>query len=196
MAFPICIACSLSELLRCSIAQRTVRTFAVILLPPVRQGAPDIVQGPEPVGVQALVAQPSVEALHMPVLHRLRPAGCAPARSSAPRPSPASAANRTRAHCRTADSLDGRDPRSADPALRVTRPLPRLTSASSTRHSRVKASTTLRMRTVRPFASPSTMKSIAHSWFILTSLDTANGSRTRRLRFLRLTASPSSAYSR
>jgi hypothetical protein len=41
---------------------------------------------------------------------------------------------------------------------RVTRPLPRLVSAFNTRHSLVKASTTLRMRTMRPFASPSTSR--------------------------------------
>ena len=49
-------------------------------------------------------------------------------------------------------------------STRVTRPLPRLVSASSARHSRVYASTTLRMRTILPVARPSTMKSIAHSW--------------------------------
>ena len=35
--------------------------------------------------------------------------------------------------------------------------------ASSARHSRVYASTTLRMRTILPVAKPSTLKSIAHS---------------------------------
>jgi hypothetical protein len=50
-------------------------------------------------------------------------------------------------------------------STRVTRPEPRLVSASSARHSRVYTWTTLRMRTIRPVANPSTMKSIAHSWF-------------------------------
>src|SRR5271166_6813172 len=70
LAFHICIACTLPELLRRLIAQRTVRAFPVILLPPVRQGVAHIVQGPEPAGVEALVAQPAVEALDVAVLHR------------------------------------------------------------------------------------------------------------------------------
>src|SRR5277367_7019485 len=70
LAFHICIACSLPELLRRLIAQRTVRAFPVILPPPVRQGVAHIVQGPEPAGVETLVAQPSVEALDVAVLHR------------------------------------------------------------------------------------------------------------------------------
>src|SRR5271156_5641475 len=70
LAFHICIACTLPELLRRLIAQRTVRAFPVILLPPVRQSVAHIVQGPEPTGVEALVAQPSVEAFDVAVLHR------------------------------------------------------------------------------------------------------------------------------
>src|SRR5271170_5927328 len=68
-AFHICIACTLPELLRRLIAQRTMRAFPVILLPPTRQGASYIVQGSEPAGVEALVAQPPVEAFNMAVLH-------------------------------------------------------------------------------------------------------------------------------
>jgi len=49
---------------------------------------------------------------------------------------------------------------------------------------------------MRPFARPSTMKSIAHSWLARTSHGSAARSRTRRLRLRRRTASPSSAYSR
>src|SRR5277367_3542420 len=70
LAFHICIDCTLPELLRRLIAQRTMRAFPVILLAPVRQSVAHIVQGPEPAGVEALVAQPSVEALDMAVLHR------------------------------------------------------------------------------------------------------------------------------
>src|SRR5271163_4799512 len=61
---------SLPELLRRSIAQRTMRAFPVIFPPPVCQSRAHIVQGAEPACVQALVPQPSVEALHIPVLHR------------------------------------------------------------------------------------------------------------------------------
>src|SRR5208282_6076482 len=70
LAFHICIACTLPELLRRLVAQRTVRAFPVILLPPASQSVAHIVQGPEPGRVQALVAQPSVEALDVTVLHR------------------------------------------------------------------------------------------------------------------------------
>ena len=44
---------------------------AVILTPPACQGASYVIQRSEPACVEALVAQPSVEALDMPVLHRL-----------------------------------------------------------------------------------------------------------------------------
>src|ERR1700743_3731543 len=70
-AFHICIAYLLPELLRRSIVQRTVRSFAVVLPLPVRQGFPHVVQGAEPAYVEALVAQPAVEALDVSVLHRL-----------------------------------------------------------------------------------------------------------------------------
>src|SRR5271155_827535 len=68
-AFHICIACTLPELLRRLIAQRAVWAFPVILLSPTRQGASYIVQGSEPAGVEALVAQPAMEALDVAVLH-------------------------------------------------------------------------------------------------------------------------------
>src|SRR5208283_1217519 len=70
VAFHICIACSLPELLRRSVAQRTVRTFAVVLAPPACQRASYVVEGAEPAHVETLVAQPAVEALHVAVLHR------------------------------------------------------------------------------------------------------------------------------
>ena len=72
-AFHICMACSLPELLRRPVVERAVRTLAVVLAPPIGQGASYIVERSEPACVEALVAQPSVEALDMPVLHR--PAG-------------------------------------------------------------------------------------------------------------------------
>src|SRR5271170_6941857 len=70
LAFHICIDCTLPELLRRLIAQRTMRAFPVILLAPARQSVAHIVQRPEPAGVEALVAQPSVKALDVAVLHR------------------------------------------------------------------------------------------------------------------------------
>src|SRR5271155_2511191 len=69
-AFHICIACTLPELLRRLIAQRTVRAFPVILLSPACQSCPNIVQGPEPARVEALVAESPVEAFDVAVLHR------------------------------------------------------------------------------------------------------------------------------
>src|SRR5439155_13963863 len=71
VAFHICIACLQPELLRCPVVQRVVRTLAVVLAPPTCQGASYVVQRSEPAWVQALVAQPSVEAFDMCVLHRL-----------------------------------------------------------------------------------------------------------------------------
>ena len=69
-AFHICIACFLPELLWRSVVERAVWTFAVVLLPPACQGASYIVQRAEPACVEALVAQPSMEALDVSVLHR------------------------------------------------------------------------------------------------------------------------------
>src|ERR1019366_2269705 len=65
----ICIAC-LPELFRRPVCERAVRTFAVVLMTPACQDAPYIIQRAEPVRVEALVAQPSVEALDMSILHR------------------------------------------------------------------------------------------------------------------------------
>ena len=70
LAFHICMARTLPELLRRLIAQRTMWTFPVILLPPVRQGRSDIIECSEPAGVEALVAESPVEAFDVAVLHR------------------------------------------------------------------------------------------------------------------------------
>jgi len=47
-----------------------VWTLTVVLLPVVLQGPPHVVQCAEPACIEALVAQASVEALHVAVLHR------------------------------------------------------------------------------------------------------------------------------
>ena len=73
VAFHICIACSLPELLRRPVVERAVRALAVVLAPPVRQSVSYVVECAEPAGVQTLIAQSPVEALDVPVLHR--PAG-------------------------------------------------------------------------------------------------------------------------
>ena len=70
-AFHICIACLQPEFFRRPVVERAVRTFAVVLAPPACQGASYVIQRSEPACVEALVAQPSVEAFDMPVLHRL-----------------------------------------------------------------------------------------------------------------------------
>src|SRR5208337_1444411 len=69
-AFHIRIAYLQPELLRRSVVERAMRPLAVVLLPPACQGTPYIIQRAEPVRVEALVAQPSVEAFHMTILHR------------------------------------------------------------------------------------------------------------------------------
>jgi len=55
------------------VAKRTVRTLAVVVLAPCLQRLAHIVESAEPACVQALVAEPSVEALHMAVLHGTTP---------------------------------------------------------------------------------------------------------------------------
>lgn len=72
-AFHICTACLQPELLRRPVVERTVRALAIVLAPPAGQGAAYVLQRSEPTCIQALVAQPSMETLHMAVLHR--PAG-------------------------------------------------------------------------------------------------------------------------
>src|SRR5260370_35288260 len=69
-AFHICRACFLPELLRRTVVERPMWPFAVLLPPPACQGASYIVERAEPARIQTLVAQPSVEALDMSVLHR------------------------------------------------------------------------------------------------------------------------------
>ena len=164
-AFHICIAELLSELLGCAVVQRAMGPLAVVLLAPGCQSTPDIVQRPEPACVEALVAQPAVEALDVAVLHRA--ARLDVHQADLPVFGPADHAPRgelrpvVRAHVLGPATLG--DQLAPAPASRGHEP--RLVSASSARHSRVYASTTLRMRTIRPVARPSTMKSIAHSWF-------------------------------
>src|ERR1700683_2435786 len=72
-AFHICIAYFLPELLWRSVVERAVWAVTVVLLPRARHAAPYIIKAAEPVRVEALVAQSSVEALDMSILHR--PAG-------------------------------------------------------------------------------------------------------------------------
>jgi len=69
-AFHICIACTLPELIRRSVTERTVGTCPVVLLQPTRQGAFYVVQRAEPVRVEALNAQPPVETFNVAILHR------------------------------------------------------------------------------------------------------------------------------
>ena len=69
-AFHICIAELLSELVWRAVVQRTVGALAVVLLAPGCQSTPHVVQCPEPGCVEALVAQPAMEALDVTVLHR------------------------------------------------------------------------------------------------------------------------------
>ena len=71
VAFHICMACLQPELLRRPVVERAVRTLAVVLAPPACQGASYIIQRSEPACVEALVAQPAMEALDVPILHRL-----------------------------------------------------------------------------------------------------------------------------
>src|ERR1039457_2697953 len=58
------------RLCRGPVGERTVRALAVVLHPIVIQRAPNIIQSPEPAHIQALIAQSSVEALYVAVLHR------------------------------------------------------------------------------------------------------------------------------
>lgn len=52
------------------IAQTAVGSLAVVLLSPARDLVPGIGQVTKPAGVQTFIAHPSVEALHVAVLHR------------------------------------------------------------------------------------------------------------------------------
>jgi hypothetical protein len=194
-AFHISIAQGFAEPSRCSVCKRAMGPLAVIFLMPVVEGSPSVIQGAEPVRIQTFVVKTSMEAFDVSVLHR------------SPRLdvdqvdlaffSPAPHAPRCELRFVVGTTLSG-SPRCSisRSSSRVTRPLPRLVSASSTRHSRVNASTTLRMRIMRPFANPSTMKSIAHSWFARIRRGSINCSRTSRLRQRRRTAKPCSTYSR
>ena len=66
--FHICIACC--ELLRRQIAQRAVRAHLVVIDPPIFNGLSCVVEGQEPALVQAFLAELSMEALDVAVLHR------------------------------------------------------------------------------------------------------------------------------
>jgi hypothetical protein len=60
----------LAELLWCAIVERSYGALALVLLTPGREWTPDLAQGAEPVSVEALIAQPAMEALDVAVLHR------------------------------------------------------------------------------------------------------------------------------
>src|SRR5450631_4457954 len=66
-AFRICIA--RCEFLRCQVAHRTVRAHLVVIDPPAFNGFACIVQGEKPVFVQAFLAELSMEAFDVAVLH-------------------------------------------------------------------------------------------------------------------------------
>jgi hypothetical protein len=53
-----------------SVPQRAVRSFLVVISAPFLDFASRVVETGEPVSVQALIPQPSVEAFHVGVLHR------------------------------------------------------------------------------------------------------------------------------
>ena len=59
--FHIRTACLQPELLRRPVVERTVRTLAIVLMPPAGQGAAYVLQCSEPTCMQALVAQLSVK---------------------------------------------------------------------------------------------------------------------------------------
>ena len=59
----------LAELPWGAVVERAMGALAVVLLTPGRECTPDVVQGAEPVSVEALIAQPAVEALDVAVLH-------------------------------------------------------------------------------------------------------------------------------
>ncbi len=58
-----------AELGRRPVCQRAVRPLAIVFLTPVVEGSPDVAECAELVCVEAFVAQPSMEAFDVPVLH-------------------------------------------------------------------------------------------------------------------------------
>jgi hypothetical protein len=135
-AFHICIAC-FSELFRRHVVERAVRTLAVILLPPACQSAPYIIECAEPACVEALVAQAPVETLDMAILHRPSCWMCtSPTFQSSDQ---ASIRREVNSGPLSERRFSGR-PRSpiSRSSTRVTRPMPRLVSASSATHPRHK----------------------------------------------------------
>src|SRR6266481_1092273 len=58
------------KLFRCTIAERRVRTALVVVLTPCFDRLPGLRQAAEPVFIEALVPQSSIETLHVSVLHR------------------------------------------------------------------------------------------------------------------------------
>ncbi len=77
-AFHICIA--RCKFLRCQVAQSAVRAHPVVIDPPALDGLPRIVQSEEPVFVEALLAELTIDPmanLHSPLLTAVRCAGTA-----------------------------------------------------------------------------------------------------------------------
>lgn len=159
------------------VVERAMGTFAVVLFAPGCQSTPDVVERSEPAYVEAFIAQASVEALDVAVLHG--PAGLDVDQSDLPVFGPAEYAPRGKLRP-VGGSNSFRPPTLFDQPFEHARHAIRAETGIGLQrqHSLVYASTTLRTRTMRPVASPSTMKSIADSWLVRTSRAAHTGSST------------------
>ena len=183
------------ELDWCQCAEAVVWSQVIVVVTPRFDGLARLGQGEENVLVEALVPQPAVERFDESVLHRLAGFDVVPLQSPGGPTQHCAAgelgpvvANTIRGSARSAVSRS---------SSRTTRTPPSEVSTNVARHSRLKSSTTHRMRKRRPSLSASTTKSSDHRWLIAPGSVIGALVPSARLRPLRRrTMSFSSRYNR
>ena len=153
-------------------------TLFVVFRLPVTDLPACVKQVGEPAHLQALFAQPSMEALHVRVLCRLTRLDVS--QFDPPVQRPGQEIRLVNSGPLSQRIAWGRPRRAMiSPSTRVTRRLAKPVSTSSARHSRVNASTTLSTRMLRPASITSWAKSSAHSWLAPVSAGRGDPTRTQ-----------------
>src|SRR6201994_4759142 len=170
---------------RCDIAQRRVRPSLVVIVDPVRDLGPGMVEAEEQALVEKLVAHAPIETLAEAILHRLSWRNEMPDDPVVLRPGEHGVRGELGPIVR--EDLPGLPRRLINAvSSRATRRPEIEVSGIAARHSRVTSSTMFRMRSRRPHASWSWTKSTDQRAFGLDSTRIGARDPTARLRARRL----------
>src|SRR3954468_1212008 len=174
---PWCGACC--ELNRCKPVKARVRSVGVVVDPPFFDDLACLLDVGEQVLVEALVTQSAVEALHEPILHRFAGRNVVPFDITLLLPGQDGVRGQLGAVVADDHSGVARSSAIRSSSRATRRPVSEV-STTRVRHSRVKSSTSVRMRKRRPLTSVSATKSSDQRK--LRSWGTAIGARVPRAR--------------